>query len=193
MREGKEQIIKLKIRNSSFSLAFLLLFSLLKQGKEEVIKRDRFARKKRDRFYRFAFSFFSSPCLSKERKKSKIKKTLRALASASASRVRRSPYAERQLKKLEITKERRVQGERLTEKGKYFLYIYGANCYNENNINKKIFEDRYNWVISNLDKIYSMEKDFIIKAESPALFAAFCIAMKKMRDNPDYLHFHLFF
>ena len=41
----------------------------------------------------------------------------------------------------------------------------------------------------NLDKIYSMDKDFILKAESPALFAAFCINLRKIRDDPNYIHY----
>lgn len=32
------------------------------------------------------------------------------------------------------------EGEPLTESGKSFLYIYGANIYNENNISKKIIQ-----------------------------------------------------
>lgn len=81
------------------------------------------------------------------------------------------------------------KGEKLTKQGLYYYYIYGANCYNENNISKSCFEDRYNWVIENSQKIYSMDKNFILEAESPALFAAFCINFRKIKDNPDYIHF----
>lgn len=81
------------------------------------------------------------------------------------------------------------KGEKLTEKGLYFYYVYGANSYNEHNISKKSFQDRYNWVIEKSEKIYSMDKDFILKAESPAVFAAFCLNFKKIQDDPNYIHY----
>lgn len=81
------------------------------------------------------------------------------------------------------------KGEKLTEKGLYFYYIYGANCYNERNISKKSFKARYKWVEQNSEKIYNMDKDFILKAESPAVFAAFCLNFRKMRDDPNYIHY----
>ena len=34
-----------------------------------------------------------------------------------------------------------------------------------------------------------MEKEFIIGAESPTLFAAFCLAMKELRSDPNYIHY----
>lgn len=36
------------------------------------------------------------------------------------------------------------EGCKLTEKGKYYLYIYGANLYNHKSINKESYEKRYN-------------------------------------------------
>jgi DNA-directed RNA polymerase len=41
----------------------------------------------------------------------------------------------------------------MTEEGLYYLYIYGANSYNENSLSKNTFEERYSWVVNNLDKI----------------------------------------
>lgn len=79
------------------------------------------------------------------------------------------------------------KGEILSNEGKYYLYIYGANIFNDNNISKKPFHERYDWVINNLENIYSMDKNFILKAESPTLFAAFCLNMKQLKRNPSYL------
>lgn len=79
------------------------------------------------------------------------------------------------------------KAESLTEEGKYYFYIYGANIFNEDNISKKPFEDRYNWVINNLNNIYSMHENFILKAESPTLFAAFCLNMKHLKEDSSYL------
>lgn len=81
------------------------------------------------------------------------------------------------------------KGEKLTEEGLFYYYIYGANCYNEKNTAKKSFQDRYNWVVENSEKIYSMDKDFILKAESPAVFAAFALNFRKIKDNPNYIHY----
>lgn len=71
----------------------------------------------------------------------------------------------------------------MTEEGLYYLYIHGANSYNENSLSKKTFEERYSWVVNNLDKIYSMDKEFILKAESPCVFMAFCLTMRQLKDN----------
>ena len=81
------------------------------------------------------------------------------------------------------------QGKKLDKEGVYYYYIYGANCYNFKQITRRTFTERYNWVLDNHDKIYNMDKDFILNAESPALFAAFCINYKKNKDNPDSIHY----
>lgn len=78
-------------------------------------------------------------------------------------------------------------GKVLDENGKFFFNVYGANLYNENAINKKSFKERNDWVIKNLDQIYNMDKDFILKAESPTIFAGFCLTMIKLKDNPNYV------
>jgi len=79
------------------------------------------------------------------------------------------------------------EGKKLDEKGIFFFYVYGANVYNHEGINKKSMQERYNWVLNNLDNIYMLSKDFILKAESPATFAAFCLTMKKLKDDPNYI------
>lgn len=78
------------------------------------------------------------------------------------------------------------KSEQLNEQGKFFFYIYGANIYNENNISKHSFEEKYQWVINNLDKIYTMDENYILKAENPTLFAAFCLNMLKLRDDSNH-------
>jgi DNA-directed RNA polymerase len=79
------------------------------------------------------------------------------------------------------------KGEKLTSEGLKFFYIYGANCYNENSIQKRPFCERIEWVNNNIENIYSMNKEFILKAECPTIFAAFCLNMKKLKENPDYI------
>jgi len=81
----------------------------------------------------------------------------------------------------------------LSEKGKEYLYIYGANCYNENNLSKKSFEDRYKWVKSNLDKIINLEKKFILKAKILLLFTSFCLILRELDKDPNYkVHMPIF-
>lgn len=68
-------------------------------------------------------------------------------------------------------------GEKLTKKGKESLYIYGANLFNEkindHSISKKPLIDRINWVKYNYAKIINLDREFIKKAQSKFLFAAF--------------------
>lgn len=86
-----------------------------------------------------------------------------------------------------------AKGQPLTDTGLTYLYIYGSNCYNYNNLDKAPFKDRIEWVKNNLEKIYSMDKDFILKAEKPFLFTAFCLALKSIKDNPkSEIHFPVF-
>lgn len=76
-------------------------------------------------------------------------------------------------------------GEPLTSSGKDYLYIYGANCYNFNGLNKRSYQDRIKWVEDNYDQIIRMDLDFILKAESKFLFASFCLIMKEVDKNPN--------
>nr|P33541.2 RecName: Full=Probable DNA-directed RNA polymerase [Neurospora intermedia]CAA36326.1 RNA polymerase [Neurospora intermedia] len=86
------------------------------------------------------------------------------------------------------------EGKKLDEKGLFFFYVYGANIYNDGGkFSKKSFQDRFNWVVENLDNIIAMDKEFILKAESPTLFAAFCLTMRKLKENPDYPVFNPIF
>ena len=39
------------------------------------------------------------------------------------------------------------------QKGLYYLYIYGANIYDENNISKASYQERIKWVNDNKNKI----------------------------------------
>ena len=78
------------------------------------------------------------------------------------------------------------EGNILTPKGKEYFFIYGANCYNYNNINKKSFQNRIDWVYNNMENIIKMDIDFILKAESPTLFAAFCLEVIDIYDDINY-------
>lgn len=79
------------------------------------------------------------------------------------------------------------EGQTMTESGLNYLYIYGANCYNENNISKKNFIDRINWVKLNYNKIISLDIVFILKAESVFLFTAFCLNMRELEKDKNAL------
>jgi DNA-directed RNA polymerase len=76
-------------------------------------------------------------------------------------------------------------GEPLTETGKYYFYIYGANNHNENDISKTSFSKRIQWVKNNYNKIISLDKEFIKKAENPFIFLSFCLIMKELFNNPN--------
>lgn len=55
--------------------------------------------------------------------------------------------------------------EALTQSGLDYLYIYGANNHNENNIGKLSFESRIEWVKNNYNKIINLDHEFIKKSE----------------------------
>jgi DNA-dependent RNA polymerase len=75
------------------------------------------------------------------------------------------------------------EGEILKEKGFDYLYIYGANAYNENGLAKKSINERINWVQVNYQKILKMEKEFLINAKEKFTFAAFCLVIRKLHQN----------
>jgi DNA-directed RNA polymerase len=75
------------------------------------------------------------------------------------------------------------EGEILNEKGLYYLYIYGANAYNENGLAKKSINERINWVKINYQNILKMEKEFLINAKEKFTFAAFCLVIRKLHQN----------
>jgi hypothetical protein len=76
-------------------------------------------------------------------------------------------------------------GEAINDNGKYYLYIHGANNHNENNISKTSFDNRIDWVKKNYDKIINLDKELILNAENKFTFAAFCINMKEIHNNPN--------
>lgn len=82
-------------------------------------------------------------------------------------------------------------GEVLTKQGQEYLYIYGANLFNakinDDSISKKPFLERINWVKDNYEKIINLDIEFIKKAESKFLFAAFCLTLKNFHDDPKYI------
>jgi len=75
------------------------------------------------------------------------------------------------------------EGDSLSTKGLDYLYIYGANTYNEDNISKSTYEKRIDWTKENLENILSMNKDFMLKAENKFVFASFCLVMKELHYN----------
>jgi len=72
----------------------------------------------------------------------------------------------------------------INEKGKDYLYIYGANCYNINNLSKNSFKERIEWVKENYNNIINLDKNFILKANNLILFTSFCLTLKEMHNNP---------
>nr|QWO71400.1 RNA polymerase [Lyophyllum semitale] len=79
------------------------------------------------------------------------------------------------------------EGMPINESGKYFLYLFGANCHNENKISKKSYNLRINWVKNNYDKIINLDPELILKAESKFMFTSFCLTMKELHTNPKNL------
>ena len=66
--------------------------------------------------------------------------------------------------------------------GLNYFYAYGASHY-DSKINKKALKERIDWVISEKVNILKMSPDFILKAESPILFSAFCLDMQNLENN----------
>lgn len=77
------------------------------------------------------------------------------------------------------------EGQTITNEGKVYLYIYGANNHNENKISKASYSDRLRWVKQNYDKIINLDKDFILSAENPFIFTAFCLNMRDIHNDPN--------
>jgi DNA-directed RNA polymerase, mitochondrial len=76
-------------------------------------------------------------------------------------------------------------GQILNSKGKDYLYIYGANIHNENSISKKSFQKRIEWTKNNYNKIINLNKELILSADNPFVFAAFFINMKDLHNEPN--------
>lgn len=79
------------------------------------------------------------------------------------------------------------KGEKLDQTGKIFLYIHGANNHNENQISKDTFTNRVEWVKNNYKKIIAVDRDLILSAENKYTFAAFCLVMREIDRNPEYI------
>lgn len=77
------------------------------------------------------------------------------------------------------------EGEKVNIYQKKYLYYYGANSHNINNIGKKSYVDREKWVLQNWDKIINLDKELISSAENPCTFAAFCLNLKELNNNPN--------
>lgn len=79
-----------------------------------------------------------------------------------------------------------AEGQILTDCGKDYLYIYGANNHNQSNISKDTYPNRIKWVKKNYKKIISLDKKLILSAENPFVFTAFCLTMRELQNNPNY-------
>jgi len=77
------------------------------------------------------------------------------------------------------------EGEILSNEGKYYLYIYGANNHNENNIGKASYSERIQWVKTNYYKIINLDPSLILAAENKFVFTAFCLNMREVHKNPN--------
>lgn len=79
------------------------------------------------------------------------------------------------------------EGQKLTEIGKYYLYIALANSHNELNVSKLSFWERYNWVTLNYNKIINLDKEFILKAEKPFNFISLALSLREYNFNPNFV------
>ena len=77
-------------------------------------------------------------------------------------------------------------GEPLNDNGLFYLYIYGANAYNEDNISKEPFSKRVEWVKNNMQNILDMKKDFMLQADNKFVFAAFCLVIRNLEKDFNY-------
>lgn len=76
-----------------------------------------------------------------------------------------------------------AKGEKLNEKGYEKMCIYGATLFNEDSMGRKNNNQKLEWTKNNLEKICKIDFDFIQKAENKWLFLAFCLIMKKYRED----------
>lgn len=79
------------------------------------------------------------------------------------------------------------EGYPLNESGLNYLKLYGANCYDYNNLSKKSFNERLNWVSGNHENILSLNKEFILKAKNIFLFTSFCLNYREYFNNKSTL------
>lgn len=76
-------------------------------------------------------------------------------------------------------------GELINEQGLYFLKVYGANLYDDNNISRSLLSNRIKWVDDNESNIINMNMNinFLMKADSRFAFIAFCLAYRNYLQN----------
>ena len=74
----------------------------------------------------------------------------------------------------------------MTKVGLDSLYIYACNLYNEKNMSKAPYEDRIAWTNNNLPGIINMNKEFLLAAQNKFTFAATCLCIKELQNNPNY-------
>ena len=79
-----------------------------------------------------------------------------------------------------------AEGEKLTDEGLKYLYIFGANCYSDI-LGKKSISYRISWVKNNIKSIIELDKTFLNEANKKVQFASFCLAMRNYQLNNDYL------
>nr|YP_010130216.1 DNA-directed RNA polymerase [Clavaria fumosa]QPZ51118.1 DNA-directed RNA polymerase [Clavaria fumosa] len=63
-----------------------------------------------------------------------------------------------------------------------FLKIFGANCFG---LSKSSYNQRIEWVDSNLNNIIKLDQNFIFKADSPLLFLSSCLELIDYINNPN--------
>lgn len=78
-------------------------------------------------------------------------------------------------------------GESINEDGRYYLKIFGANNHNQNNISKESYITRINWVCDNYQKFINLDPDLILSAENKFTFAAFCLNMRNLHNDPSFV------
>ena len=79
------------------------------------------------------------------------------------------------------------EGQSLSESGKYYFYIHGANCHNYDGISKKSFIDRINWVKTNYDKIINLDRELILDAKNIFSFTSFCLNMREINRDGKWI------
>lgn len=77
------------------------------------------------------------------------------------------------------------KGEKLNYLGKRYFYVYGANLYGA--CSKESNDNKEKWIENNISNILKLDSNFILKAKSPFLFAAYCLEMKKFVNDPDVI------
>lgn len=75
-------------------------------------------------------------------------------------------------------------GSILTESGFFWLRVHGANCYGRDKVS---FESRVKFINDLHERIMSLDRELILKADSPIKFAAFCLAYRAYNINPNVL------